>query len=400
MNLQINTRPLARATVRRRWAALLLCLACAALAAGCGGSQAAPADPPALRTPHPTFTPAPPQAAAPEAGTESAAADGAAATPQAAAPAAQATGVRGKVNTQLVNIRRGPGTDAEVITILAGGEEYDVIGKNEAGDWLQVCCVDQEYGWLSTEFVDVSGDLAAVPVAQPGGPSGPAAEGASTEGASTEGAAAAPAVQDPPKATVNTALVNARSGAGTEFGVVKVVEAGEVFDIVGKDESGTWWQVCCVEGQQAWLTDEFVDISGNLDALNNPPAAEAAAPAEISFDLEAQEQFPESSTVRIYLFANNAGAALAGYGLKVTKDGVDQPASGTSFAGQPGFTWPLQDARQRSQNLKLEFPGVEPAGTWQVTLVNRDGQPVGPPATFTLAANDTELELYVRYKKK
>lgn len=399
MNLQINLRRPAlpagkSACGQRRCATVLFCLACAALATGCGGQGAVSADPPALRTPHPTFTPVPVETAAPA--TEANGAGAAAATPEAAAVAAPSTGVRGTVNTALVNIRRGPSTDAEVITILAGGEEYDIIGKSEAGDWLKVCCVNEEYGWLSVDFVDVAGDLAAVPVAQAGGPSGPAAEGAAAE----NGAAAAPAVQDPPKATVNTALVNARTGAGTQFDVVKVVEAGEVFDIVGRDEAAGWWQVCCIEGQQAWLSDEFVDISGNLDALNAPAADEAAAPAEISFELEAQERFPESSVVRIYLFANNAGQGLAGYGLKVTKDGVDQPTSGISFAGPPGFTWPLQDARQRSQNLKLEFPGVDPAGTWQVTLVNRDGQPVGPAATFTLTADDAERELYVRYKKK
>ena len=63
------------------------------------------------------------------------------------------------------------------------------------------------------------------------------------------------------------------------------------------------------------------------------------------------------------------------------------------------MTWPIADSRQRFQNMKVEFPGVQAPGTWVVQLVDGGGNPVGPPATFTLEGNDTNQELYVRYKK-
>ena len=50
--------------------------------------------------------------------------------------------------------------------------------------------------------------------------------------------------------------------------------------------------------------------------------------------------------------------------------------------------------------MKVEFPGIQPAGTWVVELVDGGGNVVGPPATFNLSGNDPSQELYVRYKKR
>jgi hypothetical protein len=120
----------------------------------------------------------------------------------------------------------------------------------------------------------------------------------------------------------------------------------------------------------------------------------------VGFALETQEQFPESALVRIFLYVYSGNAALEGYTLRVTKDGAELPVEGTSFGGQPAFTWPFQDPRQRFQNFKVEFPDTAAQGVWEIQLVNSDGATVGPPATFTLGANDPEQELYVRYAQQ
>lgn len=263
-----------------------------------------------------------------------------------------------------------------------------------------------------------------------------------------------------PKALVNTELVNAREGPGTDFPVVLVLGIQETYDVTGKDASGGWWRICCVEEQDAWVAAEFVDVQGATDALpvaaageqsglaqagatpagtggpsapqpeqaavvstaaptpapaievTEAPAqaevpAEAEAPGDAaappqaggSFTLAGQETFPETNVVRIFLYAYDSTGALEGYTLRVTKDGVEQPVVGQSFGGRAGLTWPLPDDRQRSQNFKAEFPGVAPAGQWTVELV-QGGVAVGPAATFTLEANDPNRELYVRYEKQ
>jgi len=229
------------------------------------------------------------------------------------------------------------------------------------------------------------------------------------------------ASQGDAKAVINGPLVNARSGPGTEFDIVGELERGNEFDIVGVSPDHAWWQICCIDGSQAWVTSEFVDtlgavdsapvVGGQANAVSTPATAgtseeaapvtptTAAVPAD-SFDLETQEQFSEKDVVRIFLYVYSGNSALDGYSLRVTKDGTQLPVDGASFGGQPAFTWPFQDPRQRFQNFKVEFPDASPQGVWQVQIIDSTGATVGPAATFTLTANDANRELYVRYAKR
>jgi len=233
------------------------------------------------------------------------------------------------------------------------------------------------------------------------------------------GGSRAPQAAEPAKAVVNAPLVNVRRGPGTDYDVVTFVERGAEFDIIGKNADASWWQICCVDGgDSAWIIAEYVDTLGDADAVpvidpNNPsPPAQANVPAQAAptptpppapqttFDLKTQEQFPETGLVRVFLYVYAGNDALEGYSLRVTKDGQELPVSGLSFGGQPAFTWPFQDARQRYQNFKAEFSDVPAGGIWVVQLVDAAGATVGPAATFTLADNDPQQELYVRYERR
>ena len=255
-----------------------------------------------------------------------------------------------------------------------------------------------------------------------------------TQTTSDANAPAATAKPDPKakvKAIVNTPLVNIRSGPSTDDEILTTVDRGEEYEIVGKNAKGDWWKVCCVDDKPGWVSTELVDTDGPVDSVavvkdeaqaetttaptsDNAVQAATTAPTEAAtdqtvtsttpadsfgFTLITQEQFPEPRQVRIYLYVYDGDSnALEGYSLRVTKDGGEVPANGTSFGGRPGFTWPVADVRQRFQNLKVEFPGVAPAGTWVVQL-SKDGKLVGPPATFQLKANEPNQELYVRYEQ-
>jgi uncharacterized protein YraI len=234
-----------------------------------------------------------------------------------------------------------------------------------------------------------------------------------------------------PKAIVNTPLVNLRDGPSTDDNIITLVERGQEFEIIGKNAAGDWWNICCFEGQAAWITNEFVDTDGAVDQVPvvtdvalvqtptpmPPTSAPVDAPAQptptpqpqgevaiastpsLAFDLIVQEQFPEPNVVRIFLYVYDDKSALEGYTLRITKDSAELPVNVTSFGPNPGFTWPVADPRQRWQNFKIEFPGVLPAGAWEVQLM-QNGAPAGPPATFTLQANDPQQELYVRYERR
>ena len=80
-------------------------------------------------------------------------------TPTPAAPKAKIGG-EGQVN-----VRSGPGTTYPEIGQVATGSELELIAKNAAGDWYQICCVDGEPAWVVARLVEVTGDANLVQVA-------------------------------------------------------------------------------------------------------------------------------------------------------------------------------------------------------------------------------------------
>lgn len=63
----------------------------------------------------------------------------------------------GTIQDELVNIRRGPDTGYPILTQVVAGQTLGVTGRNEAGNWLQVCCPapNEERGWLLASLLDV-----------------------------------------------------------------------------------------------------------------------------------------------------------------------------------------------------------------------------------------------------
>jgi uncharacterized protein YraI len=106
----------------------------------------------------------------------------------------------------------------------------------------------------------------------------PAPAPAEAQGEAVVEAAAEPTEETQPTATpapeakliVNNQAVNVRNGPGTEYGLVGSAEANQTFDVVGKNQAGDWWQICCVNGQQAW-------IFGQLARVENAEAVTVAA---------------------------------------------------------------------------------------------------------------------------
>ena len=109
---------------------------------------------------------------------------------------------------------------------------------------------------------------------------------------------------DPPTSTpipkpqvVVKSNVNVRSGPGTAYPRLGTLEAGQQFDIVGRNQAGDWWQICCLAGERAWVTASLVDTAGPTDTVSvatdipplpatptpSPPTA-TPAPAKPSVD--------------------------------------------------------------------------------------------------------------------
>ena len=62
-------------------------------------------------------------------------------------------------------------------------------------------------------------------------------------------------------------LANVRSGPGTNYDVVGGLETGIVAPIIGKNETGDWWQVTLATGQQGWVYGPLVEASGDTTTV-------------------------------------------------------------------------------------------------------------------------------------
>jgi hypothetical protein len=343
----------------------LLFVFCAVLAlSGCfGGSQEQPVDE-IVRTPRPTFTPTPvqPTNTPLPIPTEPTATPAPGDPIQVAADAPIAV-----VNSDQVNARKAPSiTSDNILKEIGRGTEFRIIGKSADDEWWYVCCVDGNTAWVYYSYVDTSGAVDAVPVSEAiGGVAGALPEQAAAQ-------AAAPAATLPP-----TAIPAPPTAAPAP--------------------PATDTPVAAAEPPTAAPTAP-VDVAQPEPPTETPAPTEPPAPA-FPFNLVAQEQFVETNNlVRIFAYVYQGNAALPGYTLRVTKDGAEMPVSATS-ADQAGFTWPVADPRQRFQNMKVEFPNVQAGGVWEIQLVDGSGAAAGPPASFTMTANDQNRELYVRYEK-
>lgn len=159
-----------------------------------------------------------------------------------------------------MNVRQGPGTTYEIVGAATLGQEFPVTGKNADGDWWQIDFNGQA-GWLFAPFVTAA-NTENVPVAGGG------------EMAAPEGA----------QATVDSDL-NVRAGPGTEYGRIGGANAGEQFQITGKDETGEWFRLD-FDGQNGWVFALYVTATSAADVpvVAAEPAAPAAPAAPVQED--------------------------------------------------------------------------------------------------------------------
>ncbi|MEZ4864079.1 MAG: SH3 domain-containing protein [Caldilineaceae bacterium] len=166
------------------------------------------------------------------------------------------------------------------------------------------------------------------------------------------------------KLTVNAGVgvVNVRNGPGTNYGIAGTADAGQAFDLIGKNPEGDWWQICCVNGQESW-------IYGQLASVEN---AEAVAVAQ---------NIPAPPPVAVAPTAAPAPAAAP------TDPPPPPAADPCANIGGDGCKFKVRDGPKFGQNggteLKLQLffihsgiDGGQPQGSYFVVLI-KDGQNLG-----------------------
>lgn len=165
----------------------------------------------------------------------------------------------GTVNSDVVNLRSYPSLAGEIVGQAKAGEQFQITAISKDGLWVQICCPlgSSEatlQSWVAIEFMVLGPALASAQVAlspipvvtQPS----PAAHLPISGGATVSG-------------TVNSVLVNLRSGPDTTYPTVGQVSEQTKVTITGRNAAGTWWQICCTPGssQASWIRAEFIDLA-------------------------------------------------------------------------------------------------------------------------------------------
>lgn len=244
--------------------------------AGCGVETATPnttlpefvtATLPPTATPFATHTPLPPTAA------------------PTTAP------ITGRTTTE-VNLRQGTSTASPSLGTIPAFSNILITGKDASGLWVQVT-FNGSTGWVRADYVLADDATAEIPVL-----GAEAVNGFGFRGVVLRG-------------------VNIRSGPGTNFDSLGLLNQNDVVPVTGRDSSGGWFQVEYQDGT-GWIAAEFLQVE-NVEAIpvvNADPQvsepSEVTPQAEVSSPLQIAQLDHDSQNAPLAVFTlgENIGKVL------------------------------------------------------------------------------------------
>jgi hypothetical protein len=176
--------------------------------------------------------------------------------------------------------------------------------------------------------------------------------------------------------------------------LVGAVNQGQGFDVIGKNADGTWWQFCCVNGQQAWIFGDLVSVENaeSVPVAQNIPAAPVAqAPQPTQPPAAPVEQPPAEQPANTPEPAPPAGGAVNAGGCGGDDGCKFRLVGGPSFAQNGGGEMKLQ--------LFFKHSGVDggqPQGDYRLA-VERDGQLIvafADTTSIALSSNQGSMGRY------
>lgn len=215
-----------------------------------------------------------------------------------------------------------------------------------------------------------------------------------------------PTPEPSPVVQVAVETLNVREGPGTGYPRVGQVRQGDRLQVIARSPAGEWYLVCCVGRKQGWVAAEHVRlVEGTTAAI---PVATAIPPTPVPRPTDTPAPPPTATPVPatptpVYPFAARevtsyaydkpyltikgkiwdakVQKALAGYYLKVFRNGMDAGQSEVSWPGFSDATCP-DCGDNRKVNVKYEY---NPAGDaeWEVYVVDANGNRVSDSLRFT-----------------
>jgi uncharacterized protein YraI len=182
-----------------------------------------------------------------------------------------------------INVRTGPGVNFGVGGTATTGDEFDIIAKNQAGDWWQICCVNGEPVWIfgelatvtNAESVVVNESIAAqptpAPVAAAPAPVAPAPAPAPAQPEPTPAPAAPPA--NDPCAGIGGDGCKFKLRGGPAFaanGELKLTLGFIHSGIDGGQPQGSYFVVVLKDGQNLGVSDAVRSFDPSVEQRSGP----------------------------------------------------------------------------------------------------------------------------------
>ena len=164
--------------------------------------------------------------------------------------------------TEYVNFRSGPGTNYSSKGVIASGTTVTVTDRSDS-QWYAVRLANGSTGYIFAQYLKVTGTSSATPTP--------------TQAPSNDGTVQAKLTAD----------VNLRRGAGTNYGVIKVIGTGTTVTVTDASNS-QWYKVKLSDGTEGYLFSEYLKVtSGNIDSAK-PSATPTPTPAPSNGTVQAK----------------------------------------------------------------------------------------------------------------
>lgn len=166
-----------------------------------------------------------------------------------------------KINvSSALNVRKGPGTNYNVISSLPGGSV--VKAKEKSGGWVKVVLSNGSTGWVSGQYISPTNETESNP--------------------STEQDDNSNIEVSRVKVTISKGL-NIRKGPGTGNAIVGSLASGNVVEV--KDKSNGWYKIKTVNGLEGWISGDYVSPTNEpLSGGSSSNESSSDSNGDISYD--------------------------------------------------------------------------------------------------------------------
>ena len=146
------------------------------------------------------------------------------------------------ISTDVINIRGGPGLSYPLVKTAKRGEKYSIV--KEKGDWIEIQLSSGKTGWIVNWLVTKENESKAATAAS------------SAESKNT-------------MAKANTDQLRVRSGPGTSFRIVGLLNKGQEVTILDQNEN--WYKITFSFGE-GWVVRDFLEIKTVKQESEKTPA--------------------------------------------------------------------------------------------------------------------------------